>query len=98
DVLRRDRIEQLGPRREAQPIYFDQQPPRDAQTFAHIATVIHVRVVDEAFPSHGRARLFEVHAHDYEESIRGVALQLRQPPRIVERRIGVVDGTRADDT
>jgi len=64
----------------------EQQPPRDTKSFAHIATVVHVRVVDEPFPSHGRARLFEVHAHD--EQQRGFDLR-RQPPetgRILARR------------
>ena len=68
-----------------------QQSPRDPQARLHIATVVHVRVVDEPLPSDGRARLFEIHAHHEEQAIFDGRAQLYEALGVVEGRVRVVD-------
>jgi len=42
----------------------EQQPARDLEAGFDVLRIIEARVVDQAFPPDGRARLFEIDAHD----------------------------------
>ena len=87
----------FGARCQSEAVDVQQQATRDAQSFAHVAAVVHVRIVDQAFPSDGGARLFEIHAHHDVQAVRGLVLELRQAVRGIHCSVGVVDGARADD-
>src|SRR5690606_33172565 len=54
-------------------------------------------VVDEPFPAHSSAGLFEVHPHDDFKFTRKAAALFSQPTRVIEGGCRVVDGTRPDD-
>ena len=96
-VLRRDHVEKFAARRQAQPVDLDQQLACNAQTFVDAKALVQVGVVDQAFPAHGGARLFEIHAHDDLQRI-GVFAALRlEAAGVLQRRRRVVDGTGADD-
>ena len=97
DVLRRDHVEELAARRQAEPVDVDQQLARDAQAFVDAEALVEVRVVDQALPADGGARLLEVHAHHDLQRV-GVLLALRlQPAGVFERGRRVVDRARAHD-
>ena len=46
------------------------------QAFANIVAAINIRVVDQALPADGGARLLEVHAHDDEQLLTELVLSL----------------------
>ena len=67
------------------------------QAFANIVAAINIRVVDQALPADGGARLLEVHAHDDEQLLTELVLQLGQSARVVQRGLRVMNRTGADD-
>ncbi len=97
DVLRRQQVEELGAAGQAHAVDLEEQLPRLAQPLVDGEAAVQVRIVDEALPADGGARLLEVHAHHDEEVVgvarRGVA-KLR---RVFERRRRIVDRARAHD-
>jgi cobaltochelatase CobN len=97
DVLRRDRIEHLGPGRQTERVDVEQQAARTQEPLAHVARVVHVRVVDHAFPSDCGARLLEVHAHHDEQPLLKLRAQARQALRIFQRGGRVVNRARPHD-
>ncbi len=64
DELRRDRIEELRPARQAHLRQRAQQAARHAQPVIDVEASVEVGIVDQALPPDGGARLFEVGAHD----------------------------------
>ena len=97
DVLRADHVQELAARRHAQAVDLHQQLPRDAQALVDAVALVQVRVVDQALPAHGGARLLEVHAHHDFQRVGVLRAQRQQPARVVQRRGRIVDGARADD-
>ncbi len=97
DVLRRHHVQELAGRRQPQGVHVDQQPPRQAQPVVDHEAAVQARVVDQAFPADRGARLLEVDPHDHLELARVAPSLGRQPPGVIERRFGIVDGTGADD-
>src|SRR5690606_16438929 len=95
-VLRRRRVEQLADRGPAEPRDVDQQRACDAQALVDAATLVEVRVVDQALPADRGARLLEVDAHHDVERVAETLALLGQPLRIVERRARIVNRARAD--
>ena len=95
-VLRHDRIQRLGRRREAHLRQLDQESPRHPDALLDVERVVHVRIVDQALPADGRARLLEVDPHDQVEGRRNPLRQRPQSPCVLARRIQVVDRTGAD--
>ena len=71
--------------------------PRHAEPLGDAEGVVHVRVVNEAFPSDARARLFEVDAHDDEERVVHFIREAFEPIGIFHRGVEVVDRARPDD-
>ena len=64
DVLRRDHVEEFGARGHAHFCKVEQQVAREAQAVVDFVRAVEVRIVDEALPANGGARLFKVDAHD----------------------------------
>jgi len=72
-----------------------QQLAREPQALVDAEAAVQARVVDEALPAHGGARLLEVDAHHDREVVgEAVALGL-EPPGVVDRGAVVVDRARA---
>jgi sorbitol-specific phosphotransferase system component IIBC len=59
--------------------------------------IVHVRIIDIAFPAGRRARLFEIHAHHQVERLADFVGERLQAPGVVEPGHRVVDRARADD-
>ena len=69
DVLRRDHVEVLGAGRQVELVDLEQDAPREAQAFVDAEAVVEARIVDEALPADGGARLLEIHAHHDDEAV-----------------------------
>src|SRR5947199_115311 len=95
-VLRRDRVEQLGAGGQPEPRQIDEQLAGQAQPELHVVRAVEVGVVDEPLPADRRARLLEVDAPHDEELVRQPFGEGAEPPGVVERRLRVVDRARAD--
>ena len=96
-VLRHDRVERFGGRRHAEVGQVQQQFARDADAFLDVEGVVHVGIVDEAFPAHRRARLLEVDAHDQQHRLVDLRGQPAQALRVFAGSDRVVDRARTDD-
>ena len=82
DVLRGEQVEELGPARQPHAVDVEQQLPREAQALVDREAAVEPRVVDEALPADGRARLLEVHAHhDGEIGAQPARRRREQSPR-----------------
>jgi len=99
DVLRRNRVERLGRRREAQLGEVQQQLTSPVQALLDVEGVIKMGIVDQPLPANGGPRLLEVDPHDDEQGIRNLVAQRLQPPSVVLGGVHVMDGTgpRDDD-
>jgi hypothetical protein len=84
DVLRRNHVEILDPRRHSKIIESEQQFTANAQSVIDHEAAIQVRIVNQAFPTHRRARLFEIHSHDDQE-VRAQAILFRFELRAYSR-------------
>ena len=93
-VLRGDRVEQFAGARHAELVDVQQDLARQFQAGRDVARAVEVRVVDEPLPADRGARLLEIRPHhDHEMLARRVDDRL-EPLGVLERRLGVVDGTR----
>ena len=97
DVLRRDHIEELAARGQTQPVDIDEQLARHAQALVDAVALVQIGVVDQAFPAHGGARLFKIHAHHNFERVGIARPLLDQLPGVVDGRGRVVDRARPHD-
>ena len=97
DVLRRDHVEVFAAGGHSGGVDLEQQFARDSQTVVDAEAAVHVRIVDQPFPTDGGAGLLEIHAHDDFEIGRMVVTLGFELARIVERRGRIVDRARADD-
>ena len=75
----------------------DEQLSRHAQALVDLERVVDIRVVDQALPSDGGPGLFQVCAHDDEQVVLVLLLELQQAVAVLEGSLGVVDGAGADD-
>ena len=97
DELRREDVEVLHAGRHAAFVEFEQQLARGAQALVDLEAVVEVGIVDQAFPAHGGARLFEVHAH-HDQQIIGQALPgFGQQGGVFQGGLRVVDRARPHD-
>ena len=95
-ILRRYEIERLDGDGQAEGIDVEHQLPANAQSMLDAMCAIQVRIIDQTFPTHCRAGLFEVHAHDDHQRVIELVGQGLQKSRIVHGLVHIVDGTRAD--
>ena len=96
-VLRRDRVQRFGGGRHAQFAHVEQELARLFHAFVDLERIVHVRVVDIAFPARGGTRFFEIHAHHQQHRVLDFLLQRFQAARVIEAGDGVVDRAWADD-
>jgi len=68
-VLGADCIEEFASRGEAHLRDIKQKRTRNAESAVDLEGAVHIRVIDETFPSNGRTRLLEVDAHNDVEII-----------------------------
>jgi hypothetical protein len=96
DVLRRDGIQQLRGRGQAEIEHITQDAPRQAQAVGDVAGAVEVRVHDEPLPADGGARLFEIDAHDEAEPVLQFLRQRCELPRILQTGLGIMNRARAE--
>src|SRR5256885_12208081 len=97
NVLGRDHVQELAGGRHAQAVDVDQQLPRNAQAFVDAVALVQVGIVDQTLPSHGGARLFEVHAHHDLQRVLVLLAYGRQAACVLDGGRRIVDGAGADD-
>src|ERR1700735_4158534 len=68
-----------------------------AQAVVNLKQLVEVRVVDQALPAEGGARLFEVDAHDQAELLGEFADRALEQLSVLARGFGVMNRTGADD-
>jgi hypothetical protein len=95
--LRSDRVEELAADRQAKVGHLQQQPPGGVQPDVHVAGAVQMRVVDQALPARGRARLLEVDAHRDTELVAQLLSLCCKPLGVVDRGLGVVDAAGPHD-
>ena len=97
DVLRCNRIQPFGRRRQPQAKHVGQHLACQPHALADIEAAIQIRVVDQTLPADRRARLLEIHAHHDHQSALKLALERRKTLRVLVRRFRIVNRARADD-
>ena len=97
DVLRCDGVEPFGGRRQAEVEHVGEHLACQPHAFTDVELAVEIGVVDQALPSDGGARLFEVDAHDDYQTIVEFVLYGREFLRVFVGRFGVMDGAGADD-
>ena len=95
-VLRRNRIQRLGCRWQAQFIDIQQQATADVQALFDVEGIVQVRIVDQAFPANGSPRLFKVNPHHQQQGIADFVGQFLQSVGIVPGSVHVVDRAGAN--
>ena len=96
DILRRNHVEKLGSRGHAHFGQVEQQMARQAQAVVDLERAVQMRIVDEALPSDGGARLFKVDAHDDAQVAGKLLDRTLEQARVFARGLGVVNGARAN--
>ena len=94
-VLRHDRIEELGRRREAHLGDVEQELSALLQPGCDVEGVVQVRIVQETLPADGRPRLLEVDTHDDEQPVGAFLAQVLQTTRVFEGGVLIVDRARS---
>ena len=97
DVLRRDGFQHFSRRWQPDVVDIQQNLSCLAQARRDIKRVIHMRVVDQAFPANGRARLFEIDPHHDDDPVTDFVGDDFQSASVLQRHSGMVDGTWSDD-
>ncbi len=96
-VLRSDGVERLGGCGQAEGIDIEKEFAREGDAVREVATVVEVRVVDEALPADGRARFLEIDAHDDGKTVADFLAELHEFLSVLHSRDGVVDRAGAND-
>ena len=94
DVLGTDQIEIFCAARHASLRDIQQQTTRRTQTLVDVVGVIQIRIIDQAFPTNGGARLLKVDTHDDEKILLVTLTLCHQARRIVTRSCRVMNRTR----
>ena len=90
DVLRRDHVEELAARGQAELVEVEQELARHAQALVDVESCRRGGVVDQALPADGGARLLEVDAHDDQQIVRRTFFGFLQTAGVFLRRLDVV--------
>ena len=75
----------------------EQQLASQAQALVDGVAAVEMRIVDQPLPADGRARLFEIHAHDDPHVVHNPLRKRGQACGVLQRGATVVDRARADD-
>jgi cobaltochelatase CobN len=97
EILRRDRVEGLGAGGQADFGELEQELACLLHALIDAEGIVHVRVIDIAFPAGGGARLFEIDAHHQVQRFADLVGERLQAARVVETGDRVMDRARADD-
>jgi cobaltochelatase CobN len=97
DELGSDGIQELAAGRYADLVQLAEQAARLPQALVDDEALVQVRIVDQALPAHGGARLLEVDAHDEEQIAGELVGHGVQPGGVLDGRVGIVDRARPDD-
>lgn len=92
-----DCVEHLGGNGHAVGGQVDEELAGNAQALVDLEGGVDIRVVDQAFPADGCARLLEVSAHDDAEIAGELLGELLETASVFVGSFGVVDGAGADD-
>src|SRR5450830_361750 len=95
-VLRGDRIKGFGGGGQAHFGQVQQQLATDVQAVLDLERVVQVRIVDQAFPADGGARLFEIDAHDQIQRVGHFFGQRLEALGVFVGSLEVVDRARPD--
>ncbi len=93
-ILRHDRVEGFGGRRQPAIRKLDQKTARQPDALLDVEGVVHVRIVDQALPADRGARLFEVDAHDQHHGGAHALGQLSQAVGVLPGGFQIVDRAR----
>ena len=96
DVLRRDRVEELGADREAVVEHLEQQLAGHAQAGVDVERAVEMGVVDQPLPAGRRPRLLEVDPHRDQQVAAQLARLLGEAAGVVQRRGRVVHAAGPD--
>jgi len=66
------------------------------QAVLDLEGVVHIRIVDQAFPADGGAWLLEIHPHDEEEAVGHLFCQHLETLGVLVGGLQIVNGARAD--
>ena len=95
-VLGADRIEEFASRGKAHLRHIKQKGTSDPESTVDLEGAVHVRVIDEPFPSDGCTGLLEVDTHDDVEIIFcGLSIRL-QALCVLKRGLNIMNGAGAD--
>ena len=90
EILRDDRVQRFSRRGQTKFGKFDQKAARQRQSALDIEAVVELGIVDQAFPTDGCPRFFEIDAHDHQQLRGEFARERGQPPGILTRGSEVV--------
>ena len=66
------------------------------EPFFHLERAVVARIVNESLPTYSGPRLLEIRTHDNQQLVASVRDRF-EPPRVFERRFGIVNGTRPNN-
>src|SRR5690606_8123450 len=96
EVAGRQRLQQFAGDRQAGSQDVQHQLARQAQPFGHVAAAIEVRIVEQAFPADGSARLLDISAHHQQQLIADLWRERGQALGVFQRGNGVMQGAGSD--
>ncbi|MNE38342.1 hypothetical protein D3C80_1322380 [compost metagenome] len=96
EVAGHQRLQQFGGDRQAEAERIQHQPARQGEAGGHVAAAVELRVVDQALPADGGARLLDIGAHHQQQLVVHLRRQFGEAAGVVEGGFGVVQGTGAD--
>ena len=97
DVLRGDRVKPLGRGRQTEAQHIGEYLACEPHALANIELAVKIRIVDQALPTDGGARLLEIHAHHDDQAILKLSLDGGQLFGILVRGLRIMNRTGTDD-
>ena len=95
--LRRDGIQHFASQWHALVRKVDEQLPGHLEALVDVESVVNIRVVDQALPSHRCPRLLQVASHDDEQVIFVLLFQFQQSVAVLQCSLGSVYRARSND-
>lgn len=97
EELRGDSVEHFASDGHALAGEVDEELARGAQTLVNLEAVVDIRVVDQSLPANGGTGLLQVRAHDNQQLIGVLLLQLQQLVAVLQGHIRVMDRAGPND-
>lgn len=96
-VLRRDGIQKFTAGGQSQFCNIKKEGAGETEALVDLEGAVHVRIIDEALPAHGRPWFFKVDSHDDVEFVFGLLGVGAKELSILESGFDVVNRARSDD-